>query len=120
MRCQQQAERIHRLDFAAQAVQLRLRIRAAAWDAMPGQPTYTAAKAGMVGFSRALALAVVGDSVTVNVVAPEYISTDSQLPFEAAAAAGPVGRSGTPAVDAGPRPHPDRAVVEHEVPNSLS
>ena len=81
---------------------------------MPGQPTYTAAKAGLVGLSRALALEVVGDVVTVNVVAPEYISTDSQLPFEAAAAAaGPVGRSDTPAVDAGPRPHPDRAVVEH-------
>jgi len=34
----------------------------------------------------------------VNVVAPGYICTDSQLPFEAAAAAaGPIGRSGTPA-----------------------
>ena len=65
---------------------------------MPGQSTYTAAKAGLVGLSRALALEVVGDGVTVNVVAPGYIATDSQLPFEAAAAAsGPIGRSGTPA-----------------------
>jgi NAD(P)-dependent dehydrogenase (short-subunit alcohol dehydrogenase family) len=38
-----------------------------------------------------------GRGVTVNIVAPGYISTDSQLPFEAdAAAAGPIGRSGTP------------------------
>jgi 3-oxoacyl-[acyl-carrier protein] reductase len=67
-------------------------------NAMPGQSTYTAAKAGLVGLSRALALEVVGNGVTVNVVAPGYISTDSQLPFEAAAAAaGPIGRSGRPA-----------------------
>ena len=66
-------------------------------NAMPGQSTYTAAKAGLVGLSRALALEVVGDGVTVNVVAPGYVATGSQLPFEAAAAAaGPIGRSGTP------------------------
>jgi 3-oxoacyl-[acyl-carrier protein] reductase len=67
-------------------------------NAMPGQSTYTAAKAGLVGLSRALALEVVQSGVTVNVVAPGYISTGSQLPFEGeAAAAGPIGRSGTPA-----------------------
>ena len=67
-------------------------------NAMPGQSTYTAAKAGLVGLSRALALEVVADGITVNVVAPGYISTDSQLTFEAAAAAaGPIGRRGTPA-----------------------
>jgi 3-oxoacyl-[acyl-carrier protein] reductase len=66
-------------------------------NAMPGQSTYTAAKAGLVGLSRALALEVVGSGVTVNVVAPGYIATGSQLDFEAtAAAAGPIGRSGTP------------------------
>ena len=44
-----------------------------------------------------LAISVVGDGVTVNVVAPGYIATGSQLGFEAAAAtAGPAGRSGTP------------------------
>jgi len=67
-------------------------------NAMPGQSTYTAAKAGLVGLSRALALEVVGRGVTVNVVAPGYVATGSQLDFEAAAAAaGPIGRSGTPA-----------------------
>ena len=67
-------------------------------NAMPGQATYTAAKAGLVGMSRALALEVIGSGVTVNVVAPGYIATGSQLEFEAAAAAsGPIGRSGTPA-----------------------
>lgn len=67
-------------------------------NAMPGQSTYTAAKAGLVGLSRALALEVVGSGVTVNVVAPGYVATGSQLAFEAAAAAaGPAGRSGTPA-----------------------
>jgi len=67
-------------------------------NAMPGQSTYTAAKAGLVGFSRALALEVIGRGITVNVVAPGYVETGSQLQFEsAAAAAGPIGRSGTPA-----------------------
>ena len=71
---------------------------AGAVNAMPGQSTYTAAKAGLVGFSRALALEVIGRGVTVNVVAPGYVETGSQLQFESAAAtAGPIGRSGTPA-----------------------
>ena len=67
-------------------------------NAMPGQSGYTAAKAGLVGLSRALALEVADNGVTVNVVAPGYVSTGSQLDFEAnAASAGPIGRSGTPA-----------------------
>jgi 3-oxoacyl-[acyl-carrier protein] reductase len=66
-------------------------------NAMPGQSGYTAAKAALVGLSRALALEVVNSGVTVNVVAPGYVSTGSQLDFEAAAAeSGPIGRSGTP------------------------
>jgi 3-oxoacyl-[acyl-carrier protein] reductase len=66
-------------------------------NAMPGQSTYTAAKTGLVGLSRALALEVIGNGITVNVVAPGYVATGSQLEFEAAAAAaGPIGRSATP------------------------
>jgi 3-oxoacyl-[acyl-carrier protein] reductase len=66
-------------------------------SAMPGQSSYAAAKAALVGLSRALALEVVAAGITVNVVAPGYVATGSQLPFEsAAAAAGPLGRSGTP------------------------
>jgi 3-oxoacyl-[acyl-carrier protein] reductase len=66
-------------------------------NAMPRQATYTAAKAGLVGLSQALALEVIRDGVTVNVIAPGYVATGSQLEFEAAAAAaGPIGRSGTP------------------------
>lgn len=67
-------------------------------NAMPGQSTYTAAKAALIGLSRALALEVASHGVTVNVVAPGYVATGSQLDFEAAAAArGPIGRSATPA-----------------------
>jgi 3-oxoacyl-[acyl-carrier protein] reductase len=67
-------------------------------NAMPRQATYTASKAAQVGLARALALEVVGDGITSNVVSPGYIATGSQLEFEAAAAAaGPIGRSGTPA-----------------------
>ncbi len=66
-------------------------------NAMPGQSTYTAAKAGLLGLTRALALEVVADGITVNVVAPGYVATGSQLDVErAAAVAGPAGRSGTP------------------------
>ena len=66
-------------------------------NAMPGQSTYTAAKAALVGLSQSLALEVVSDGITVNVVAPGYVATGSQLEFEAEAAArGPIGRSGTP------------------------
>jgi 3-oxoacyl-[acyl-carrier protein] reductase len=66
-------------------------------NAMPGQSSYAASKAALVGFSRALALEVVAAGVTVNVVAPGYVVTGSQLGFEAlAAAASPIGRSGTP------------------------
>jgi 3-oxoacyl-[acyl-carrier protein] reductase len=65
--------------------------------AMPGQAIYTAAKAGVVGLTRALALEVVQHGITANVVAPGFIATPSQFEFEAeAAAAGPIKRSGTP------------------------
>ncbi len=42
----------------------------------PGQVNYVAAKAGMIGFSKALALEIASRNITVNVVAPGFIETD--------------------------------------------
>jgi len=42
----------------------------------PGQTNYVAAKAGMVGFSKALAREVGSRNITVNCVAPGFIETD--------------------------------------------
>lgn len=67
----------------------------------PGQANYAAAKAGMIGFTKALAREVGSRGITVNAVAPGFITTDmtaglseaqrTQLVSQIA-----VGRLGTP------------------------
>lgn len=42
----------------------------------PGQANYAAAKAGLIGFTKALALEVATRRITANVVAPGFIETD--------------------------------------------
>ncbi|MDP3820549.1 MAG: 3-oxoacyl-ACP reductase FabG [Burkholderiales bacterium] len=69
----------------------------------PGQANYSAAKAGILGFSAALALELGRDGITVNTIAPGFIETDGvrNLPHyqkikDNAIARTPIGRLGVP------------------------
>src|SRR5215831_3019299 len=58
---------------------------------------YAAAKAGMIGLTRAIAVDTAADGITVNAVAPGWIASGSQLPGEDDnGRATPAARSGTP------------------------
>jgi acetoacetyl-CoA reductase len=64
-----------------------------------GQTNYSAAKAGMIGFTKALALENARKGVTVNCIAPGYIDTEmvgamDQKVLDAIVAQIPVGRLG--------------------------
>jgi 3-oxoacyl-[acyl-carrier protein] reductase len=68
----------------------------------PGQVNYVAAKAGMVGFSKALAREVGSRNITVNCVAPGFIETDmtkalSEEQVTKLVGSVPLGRLGRPA-----------------------
>lgn len=67
----------------------------------PGQTNYAAAKAGIAGFSKALAREVAARGITVNTVAPGFIDTDMtrDLPDERRTRLRseiPLGRFGSP------------------------
>jgi len=65
--------------------------------AMRGEPAYAAAKSGMVGLARALAIDCAPHGITVNAVAPGWIETGSQTPHEyEQGQRTPLGRSAKP------------------------
>ena len=66
-------------------------------SAMYKNVAYASAKAALTGLVRALALDEAKNNITVNAVAPGWISTDSQTKIEMKHGdATPMGRSGTP------------------------
>lgn len=65
---------------------------------MPGQVNYSAAKAALIGATKALAQEVAPRNITVNAVAPGFIQTDmtKELPEDELKTLIPVGRFGKP------------------------
>ncbi len=66
-----------------------------------GQANYSAAKAGIIGFTKTAALELARSNVTVNAIAPGFIATEMfeaipEKPKEAILARIPLGRAGTP------------------------
>lgn len=66
-----------------------------------GQANYSAAKAGLIGFTKAVAREVASRSITVNAVAPGFVETDMTAAMtdkarEAIASQVPMGRVGRP------------------------
>jgi 3-oxoacyl-[acyl-carrier protein] reductase len=71
-----------------------------------GQVNYAASKAGIVGFTKALAREVASRNITVNAVAPGFIATDMTAKLDQQARAAlegniPMGRIGSPEEVAG-------------------
>ena len=67
-----------------------------------GQTNYSAAKAGMLGFTKALALESARKGITVNAICPGYIKTEMTEAMDSAVLESivkqiPMGRMGTPA-----------------------
>lgn len=69
----------------------------------PGQVNYSAAKAGIIGATKALARELARRNVLVNAVSPGFIETDmtKDLPLDKIAESIPMGRPGTPREVAG-------------------
>ncbi|HET8645799.1 MAG TPA: 3-oxoacyl-[acyl-carrier-protein] reductase [Vicinamibacteria bacterium] len=66
-----------------------------------GQANYAASKAGLIGFTKAVAREVASRAITVNAVAPGYVETDMTAAMtdkarEALVTAVPMGRVGAP------------------------
>ncbi len=69
---------------------------------IPGQANYVAAKAGLIGFTKAIAREVASRAITVNAIAPGFVKTEMTDVLSEELKAGylkqiPVGRFGDPA-----------------------